>query len=154
VSANLALQWLLGKDTGISSRAICSVLSTGSAGEDRCPPADPDDFGRCYRLLRFIPEFRGRLNEVAAVLPQWGPMIAAWNELEERYSLISEADGAYSEKSYGDNKAAASAMYQRMRELNEDGYAADGWTNTGAPGCWRKGESAHTELGGLAKVSK
>lgn len=133
-----ALQWLLGGDTGSSSKTICSVLS-GAGGSIADPPRDPDDFGRCYRLLRFIPEFRSRLFEVGARLPMWRPMIEAWDELEDRYAQISEPDGAYTARSYEREKERAAAMYKRMFELNEAGHVADAWTNTGAPGCWQKG---------------
>lgn len=67
------LEWLLGHDTGISSLTICAVLSgkhgiaaevaRGHFGADI--PHDPADFGRCYRLLQAIPEWRARLEEVA-----------------------------------------------------------------------------------------
>jgi len=83
-------EWLFGPDTGISSKTIMSVLSTGAArigaevslgrwGAD--VPHDPSDFGRCYRLLQTFPQWRDRLNEVAAKFPKWEPMVREWDRM-------------------------------------------------------------------------
>ncbi len=87
-------RWLYGVDTGTSSLTIASVLDAETfskvrlsvaTGKDGCAgfPHDPDDFGRCYRLLEIMPEWRARLSEVAAQCPDWAPLIAAWAELED-----------------------------------------------------------------------
>lgn len=85
--------WLIGSDTGTSSETIFSVLSKkhadaalarlGSWGP--CTPADPDDFGRCYRLLKAIPGWRARLPEVAKAHPSWRRMVKHWAEMERLY---------------------------------------------------------------------
>ena len=46
------------------------------------PPSDPSDFGRCYRLLKLFPDWRPRLDEIAAKHPAWGPMVARWSDME------------------------------------------------------------------------
>jgi hypothetical protein len=83
------LAWLTGPDTGISSKTIFSVLSEryGSQARFSCPsvPRDPSDFGRCHRLLEAMPEWRSRLPEVAAVHPEWGPLVREWDKLTEMY---------------------------------------------------------------------
>ena len=48
-------------------------------------PHDPDDFGRCHRLLQAFPEWRSRLDEMRAH-PGWGPLVDAWSELEALYA--------------------------------------------------------------------
>ena len=78
-----ALQWISGHDVGVSSKTIWSVIM------DTVPenphvfyygvPHDADDFGRCYRLLELIPEWRNNLHLVAAKFPLWGPIVSAWN---------------------------------------------------------------------------
>lgn len=106
------IEWLLGGDTGISSKTICAVM-TGSEMKGGFPPDipyDPGDFGRCYRLLIHFPEWRNRLPEVAAKHPKWGPMVQAWDELTALYEEeIQNKDGR------------ASKLYERMQELVEAG---------------------------------
>lgn len=49
------------------------------------PPLDPDDFGRCHRLLRLIPEWRARIGEMKAA-PGWKRMVGVWDTLEVLYN--------------------------------------------------------------------
>lgn len=82
-----ALRWLGGCDTGTSSLTIFEVM-TGhpqSSARGHSNPWDPDDFGRCYRLLKIVPEWRGRLAEVAHRFPRWAPFVAHWSEMERLY---------------------------------------------------------------------
>ncbi len=48
-------------------------------------PHDPDDFGRCYRLLQLFPEWKKRLFQVAERYPVWAPMTKEWTALESLY---------------------------------------------------------------------
>ena len=85
------LQWLLGNDTGISSRTIFGVLTLGDQWHGRHAylgaglPRDPTDLGRCIRLLEAIPEWRSRLPEMAAAFAEWGPLVRDWDALESLY---------------------------------------------------------------------
>lgn len=45
-------------------------------------PHDPDDFRRCYLLLKAIPEWRERIGEMAKVSKVWGSLAESWNFLE------------------------------------------------------------------------
>jgi hypothetical protein len=115
------IEWLLSHDTGTSSKVICQVM-TGS-GFARHPleastPRDPDDFGRCYRMLRHFPSWRARLEEVAHHYPHWRPMVEAWDELSAMYERISDEDGRYR---YDCDRALAGEMYERMVALNNQG---------------------------------
>jgi hypothetical protein len=79
-----ALQWLATDDTGRSSETICFYL----LGVDYLYPSHPydrGDFGRCYRLLEFIPEFRLRLDELRELSPEWYRLIDNWEVLETEY---------------------------------------------------------------------
>ena len=112
-----ALQWIVGRDTGISSKTIWSVMM-GAVPENPHPfhfdvPHDPDDFGRCYRLLQAVPEWRGRLPEVAARFPEWGPLVDAWGELEEMYVEVGRAR----DRRWVSD--AAQRMYDRMVSLRK-----------------------------------
>ncbi len=87
------LAWLRGTDTGISSKTIFSVLSTKhghlvdltSRHWRPDVPHDPDDFGRCYRLLRAIPAWRSRLDRVAERHKVWAPMVREWDRMTALY---------------------------------------------------------------------
>ena len=78
-------KWLHGADTGISSRAIFAVMTgTQERMLDRWGfgyPLDPDDFGRCYRLLNLFPEWRARIHEMGSISSEWGRLSANWGEL-------------------------------------------------------------------------
>lgn len=85
---NSHLAWWHGTDTGKSSQTIMSVMSShvptdffglGSV------PLDPDDFGRCHRLLERYPEFRPRLLEVASKFPEWTRLVERWDEITTLY---------------------------------------------------------------------
>lgn len=76
--------WIRNGDTGTSSETIWSVLS-GHPVRKTDIPYDPDDFGRCYRLLRVMPSWRARLGEVADVHSAWRPLVDAWDELTALY---------------------------------------------------------------------
>ena len=76
--------WLANGETGISSKTIHAVL-TGMVDDmvfNASPswlkydvPHDPSDFRRCYLLLKLIPEWRERLDEVAERFPKWKPFV-------------------------------------------------------------------------------
>ena len=89
-----AMGWIVGNDTGASSKAIWAhMMGVGMPTEwGWSGPADPDDFGRCYRLLELMPEWRERMKEMAANCgPEWAAIAPAWNELESLWR--EEGDG-------------------------------------------------------------
>jgi hypothetical protein len=75
--------WPTSDDTGMSSKAIFNHMR-GRPSDGRYP-LDPDDFGRCHRLLALAPEWRNRIGEMAAYGAEWAALSAAWNELETLY---------------------------------------------------------------------
>lgn len=78
-------EWLESWDTGVSSLTIFGVLAGRSMPDRPDAPHDPDDFGRCYRLLRVAPGWRERLGEVARRFPVWAPLVQNWDELTRLY---------------------------------------------------------------------
>lgn len=134
------IEWLMGDDTGISSKAMVSVF-TGKAIRNplnRSTPRDPDDFGRCYRMMNLFPEWYARIDEIPEALPNWGPMIGAWPELCAMYEKVCDERGRYTPSK---DPEASETMYLRMRELNDQGLVADGWTQT-HPGIWEKDKTS------------
>jgi hypothetical protein len=123
-------QWITGNDTGTSSKTIWSVFVTGKppvGGGDI--PLDPSDFGRCYRLLLLAPEWRQRMREMTAACPNWGPLVAIWDELDAMYREVI-ADGGW-------NMDASRRMLDRMRDVRDECMTASGWVKLGA-GSWSK----------------
>lgn len=118
-------EWIVGRDTGTSSKTIWAVM-TGTPYNGMDVPYDPSDFGRCYRLLAHFPEWRERLHEVAEAMPEWGALVRQWDELTTLYEReIKNPDGM------------APDLYRRMKDLIEEGRLAAGWENP-SPGHWRK----------------
>jgi len=96
------IEWLLSGDTGISSETILAVM-TGSkmGGVFRADhPHDPSDFGRCYRLLNYFPEYKKRLGEVSNRYKKWKPLVDNWNELTALYVEESKNKNGRAPKLY------------------------------------------------------
>lgn len=83
--------WVTGTDTGTSSKTIWRRMMRRSINDDDRDdvPYDPDDFGRCYRLLKLFPEWRERLGEMRSVPgwvgKAWGRLVDNWQEMERLY---------------------------------------------------------------------
>jgi hypothetical protein len=78
-------EWLMGQDTGQSSKAIVAFMN-GVRDPKLLPyPQDPDDLGRCIRLLNLVPEYRQRLPEMKEASPQWAKLIEKWDVLEAMF---------------------------------------------------------------------
>ena len=79
-----AAQWVVGPDTGISSLAIWATMM-GVAPSKAAPPYDVFDFGRCYRLLALIPEWKSRLPEMEKYGSLWPSIVRDWDGESARY---------------------------------------------------------------------
>lgn len=123
-----AIAWIAGRDTGVSSKTIWSVMM-GVTPEYAGEPSDPDDFGRCYRLLVLVPEWRERMPEVAAKYPVWTGLVREWDAL----TLLYEDEIVNGPKKKGVRMAPK--LYARMQELIDEGRLAAGWKRTG-PNSW------------------
>ena len=92
--------WPLGRDTGTSSLTIYRTFAlTENKTTDKyfltmdmsngyfwSPPQDSADFGRCRRLLLFIPEWRTSLSHIVEKHPQWKRWVDAWDRMDEIYT--------------------------------------------------------------------
>ena len=94
--------------SGVSSETIWSVM-TGLPVKDAGHPYDPDDFGRCYRLLQHFPAWRSRLGEVAAAYPNtpWVDYVEHWSEMEVLWEEESQRRDGMARKLY--------ALMQKIR---------------------------------------
>lgn len=103
-----AQAWLLNGRVGLSSKAICSHM-TGNVEQDRWNyPSDPDDLNRCLLLLDLIPEWKGRMSEMAQYGKRWAGLAANWTSITDCF--INEVGLNWS---HGDK---ASRTYSRMKE--------------------------------------
>lgn len=121
-----AINWIVGDDTGISSKTMWAVLMGADLNtQDRfrfSPPHDPSDFRRCHLLLVAVPEWLERLSEVAAAFPIWGPLVRDWDKLTALYLRDREKDGS-------------PELYRLMKTLLNEGRIADGQVEE-SPECW------------------
>lgn len=111
-------EWLMSGNTGVSSLSIFYVMTGVITTPTACTdgnfdiPNDTADFGRCYRLLKAIPEWKEQLHKIAVMLPKWTPLIKHWAELE----ALFEKDTA--------------ACNAKLHELYPLCMKADGWQQT------------------------
>ncbi len=78
--------WIGSDDTGASSLFMASVLSNGQLHARNAYPHDPDDLGRCIRLLVAVPVFADRLHLMSSQGPQWAAVVANWEQWTRMYN--------------------------------------------------------------------
>lgn len=102
------IKWLFSGDTGISSKTIAAFMIGETETENRFDfPYDPADFGRCYRLLELIPEFKPRLKEMVSI-PKVGP---TWKYLAENWEVCEQL---YESRNY-------SGLYELIKQCRNKG---------------------------------
>jgi len=111
-----AIRWLGGDDTGLSSKAILNHM-LGVRDADQSYPVDPSDLGRCLRMLRLFPEFKGRMVEMARYGLAWESLSKKWQELE--LLMINEVGIDWSKGS------RATRTYEAIGRAIADGYRGD-----------------------------
>lgn len=96
--------WLDSDDTGASSLYMAWCLSAGQFGywqgreqPEPAYPRDPDDLGRCIRLIEAVPEFGGKIHEMAhrgahwlAVTTNWDRWVKMYYDENDDGTLVSE----------------------------------------------------------------
>jgi hypothetical protein len=110
--------WLLRGESGVSSMAILYAITgigPDAGGLNKFHysisdvPHDPDDFRRCYLLLKAFPELREQLPKVADKFPAWRKLVANWDDIEE---LLTSEIG-----DIATGKGNAPKTYALMQEL-------------------------------------
>lgn len=104
-------KWLMGSDTGVSSKAILAfmvLVPNGTVYADTYP-YDPADLGRCLRLLDLIPEWKPHVAGMASNCgPYWKALVERWDELS--VSLAAEVGEGWP-------KGSAPKTYALMRSI-------------------------------------
>jgi hypothetical protein len=103
-------EWIVNGSVGISSKTIWGVLQGIKVGRDN-KPYDPDDFSRCYTLVKQCNLQQEDLEKVSIALPYWKPYIDNWGKLTEMYELNVKENWVNS-KEIG--------MYEFMKVLCEE----------------------------------
>lgn len=105
--------WLTYGEHGTSSKTMFKYLNNGYHFQiqNESHPYDPDDFRRCYLLLKSVPQFRAKLGRMKSVSRQWSNLVDSWDKLTE----MLEEQMMYIEK--GDRKKASNGMYEFMQTL-------------------------------------
>ncbi len=115
-----ALAWIVGGDTGASSKALWAVMMGQKS--DKSFPHDPSDLGRCLRLLDKVPEWKPRMNEMAVVSPYWSALVENWTELEKLWT--DEAASGKAPKTYARMRAILDPLEKADRNVFKMGNGA------------------------------
>ncbi len=102
-------QWIADKDTGISSETMVAIaLGAKKTKSSRFnAPHDPSDFGRCYRLVKAVPEMKTQFDRIGKAVPTFKLILKNWDELCELY-----------ERDLPSGKS--DDLYKRIKELRGD----------------------------------
>lgn len=79
------MAWLESDDVGVSSRYMAHVLAMKGCAPEFGYPHDPDDLGRCIRLVQAVPEIRRKIKLMAEHGKQWAAVAANWDRWEAMY---------------------------------------------------------------------
>ena len=85
--------WLVGNDTGSSSKWLAATAIAGSIPESKYAPSyprDAADLGRCIRLIGAAPSVRNAFPLLAAVCEKWASLIEKWDALTTTYNQTPE----------------------------------------------------------------
>lgn len=132
-----AIEWLFSGDTGSSSKAICAHMLGIKNRDMHSYPSDPSDLGRCLRLLRLIPEWAKRINEMGEYSPGWSGLVEKWEDIAQ---IMQDEVGIDWEKG-----RAAPLTYDAMHLAQANGYRMEKYTNKLGKECW-KGITADSEF--------
>ncbi|MBQ68900.1 hypothetical protein CL689_02440 [Candidatus Saccharibacteria bacterium] len=100
------IEWMASDDTGVSSKTMAFIAAGVPLRKIDyvSGPLDSGDFGRCYRLLKAVPEIRDYFPDIARKVKSFKAIIKHWDELSALY-----------EKEIGSGRYIETT--QRMREL-------------------------------------
>lgn len=92
--------WLASDDWGVSSKFMAGVLS-GKFVAEKGYPRDPDDFGRCRRLILAVPELAGKIDLMRDYGKKWITIADNWNDWVAMYDAGDDSLYAAMKMAYG-----------------------------------------------------
>jgi hypothetical protein len=76
--------WWNRGEKGISSECIYNTIMGLPKGRwGAMTPSDPDDFRRCYLLLKTVPEWKAKLYLLKPLSETWSNLVDNWDKLTE-----------------------------------------------------------------------
>ena len=81
-------EWLVGDDTGISSKYMAAVAISGRVPQTNrfdSTPSDAPDIGRCVRLVEKCPAVREAFPVLRQASLVWAAYVDHWDELDTLY---------------------------------------------------------------------
>jgi len=75
--------WWNNGERGASSETMWYCLADRIKRREH--PHDPDDFKRCYKLLKVIPEWKNELHKLKEISDVWARLVENWGKLTEMY---------------------------------------------------------------------
>jgi hypothetical protein len=99
--------WLLSNDTGLSSETMAAIALGATARHGFNAPHDPADFGRCYRLVKAVPEVRLAFPRIAKKVKPFSGIIREWDALCALYERDLPT-------------GRSDELYRRIKELRGD----------------------------------
>ena len=109
------IEWMTGRDTGLSSMAIAAHMATGTC--DGSYPRDPADLGRCLRLIEQFPEWKPRIAEMSKYGAVWRAYADRWEDMAS--SMRDEVGIDWSKG------RSAEKTYDLMKRIEGDGWESD-----------------------------
>ena len=107
ISENLEW-WLQNGERGTSSETMVYYFTGRKINDRECHPLDPDDFKRCYLLLKAVPQFKREMHKLKLGGTVWSNLVDNWDKLESMLEKnIAEKWANYKEV----------GMYEFMKEL-------------------------------------
>ena len=110
-------QWLASDDTGLSSKSLAKeFLGLPHDDGDRMwrgihSPSDPDDIGRCFRLIEACPAVRNAVKSLGEKSETWKKLSERWDEI---YTSMDNEVGIHWQKAH-----KAPKTYDLMRVVIE-----------------------------------
>lgn len=102
-----ALWWISNGQVGLSSKTMWQHFINQPVVRLN-HPHDPDDFSRCYKLLKAVPEWKLRILELSERSTAWKNLAENWEKLTDMYEQNVKEDWVNCEKI---------GMYQFMQTL-------------------------------------
>lgn len=92
--------WLINGERGISSETMFYYLSGRRIGKHESHPSDPDDFRRCYLLLKAVPQWKTQLHKLKPVSKVWEGLVDNWDKLTEMLETAMKTKGQQATEMY------------------------------------------------------
>ena len=75
-----AMWWIANGECGMSSKTMWNCFMDNKDFQIN-HPYDPADFGRCWKLLDAIPEWKSKLYKLKPLSEAWNNLVENWDEL-------------------------------------------------------------------------